>query len=255
MENLNNSIVTINNSLELYNSKNYLINRNSEDIDLFCFNLIEAALLFKNVNKTENEAKIIAVQFRRKIERTYSHITLERIEQVLFDANYGEESYVSVNGLVKCLEKFELNRDCIENKKKEIEQDQQKLDELRRLKWELEHKEYIKQENIEKRINERYEQWKATGNFFDFNNETWQYIFENGLYDWSDAEIKHCEEIAVIKTRERLEQMKSRAKKYHDNDRIIRLNDIILNSIKKESLFEKMNKYQLTIVYFKNKDN
>ena len=47
MENLNNSIVTINNSLELYNSKNYLINRNSEDIDLFCFNLIEAALLFK----------------------------------------------------------------------------------------------------------------------------------------------------------------------------------------------------------------
>ena len=43
-------------------------------------------------------------------------------------------------------------------------------------------------------------------------------FFENGLYDWSDAEIKHCEEIAVIKTRERLEQMKSRAKKYHDND-------------------------------------
>ena len=80
-------------------------------------------------------------------------------------------------------------------------------------------------------------------------------FFENGLYDWSDAEIKHCEEIAVIKTRERLEQMKSRAKKYHDNDRIIRLNDIILNSIKKESLFEKMNKYQLTIVYFKNKDS
>ena len=38
-------------------------------------------------------------------------------------------------------------------------------------------------------------------------------FLKNGLYDWSDAEIKHCEEIAVIKTRERLEQMKSRAKK------------------------------------------
>ena len=83
--NNNNLAVQQPQQLAKYEPKYYVAVLSEPNILEACQVMIDKALLFKGNNKTENEASLMAVMFKEKIQKSYSHLTLEQIDETLFD--------------------------------------------------------------------------------------------------------------------------------------------------------------------------
>lgn len=236
--------------LAKYEPKYYVAVLSESNILEACQVMIDKALLFKGNNKTENEAGIMAVMFKEKIQKSYSHLTLEQIDETLFDNNYGEGFGVSVLSLVSALEKSELHRQNLENKRKIIERE--KEEEMKKI-HEFQQQEREKQNTPEVRkqkVNGIYKEWLEGGKLHDYNNECFGWIIENELYDWSAQEREKAKRIAITRTKEIFRQMKERAEKSFDFEKIKQLNTMLYSSLEEQELFDKFNKEELTLVYF-----
>ena len=236
--------------LAKYEPKYYVAVLSESNILEACQVMIDKALLFKGNNKTENEAGIMAVMFKEKIQKSYSHLTLEQIDETLFDNNYGEGFGVSVLSLVSALEKSELHRQNLENKRKIIERE--KEEEMKKI-HEFQQQEREKQNTPEVRkqkVNGIYKEWLEGGKLHDYNNECFGWIIENELYDWSAQEREKAKGNAITRTKEIFRQMKARAEKTFDFEKIKQLNTMLYSSLEEQELFDKFNKEELTLVYF-----
>lgn len=248
--NNNNLAVQQPQQLAKYEPKYYVAVLSESNILEACQVMIDKALLFKGNNKTENEASLMAVMLKEKIQKSYSHLTLEQIDETLFDNNYGEGFGVSVLSLVSALEKSELHRQSLENKRKIIERERE--EEMKKI-HEFQQQEREKQNTPEARkqkVNGIYKEWLEGGKLHDYNNECFGWIIENELYDWSAQEREKAKRIATTRTKEIFRQMKARAEKSFDFEKVKQLQAIVYSTLEEQELFDKFNKEELTLVYF-----
>lgn len=158
------------------------------------------------------------------------------------DNKYGEGFNVSVKGLVDVLDiqLFEIN----------------KANKLRELALKNEAKTPLLADNRteeEKQlaiVQKAYEAYLEYDFFFDLNNEIFQFIFENGLYDWSEEEDSRASKIAMLKTKEYEENRLSKAKKSFSLKEVGSISDIINTNICKSDSFASINKTEHVKIYF-----
>ena len=234
---------------KLYNPQCYVISR--KDIDKVkqtdslldkCFQILTKAFIYKGLNIDSEKIKSMAVLFREDITKKYAYVSIFKIEEVLQENKYGEGFNVSIKGLVDILDThlFEINK---ANKLRAIELEREantplladtRTDEERQLAI----------------VQKAYESYLQNGVFFDFNNEIFQFILENGMYDWTEQEIKLAEGFAKLKARELEEKRLSKAKLSFSLKEADSINNIITNNICLSPYFENINKGQLVKIYF-----
>ena len=207
-----------------------------------CYQILTKAYIYKGLNIDSEKIKSMAVLFCEDITKKYGYVSIFKIEEVLQDNKYGEGFNVSVKGLIDVLDTnlYETN----------------KANKLRAIELERETNTPLLSDNRteeEKQlaiVQKAYESYLQNGVFFDFNNEIFQFILENGLYDWSEQEIKLAEGVAKLKAKELEGKRLSKAKTALSLKEANSINNIIVNNICLSPYFENINKNHLVKIYF-----
>ena len=234
----------------LYHPQCYVISRkNIDDIknqnSLLdkCFQILTKAFVYKGLNIDSEKIKSMASLLLEDITKKYGYVSIFKIEEVLQENKYGEGFNVSIKGLIDVLDThlFEINK---VNKLRELA-----------LKREADTPLLADNRTDEERqlaiVQKAYESYLQNGVFFDFNNEIFQFILENGLYDWSEQEIKLAEGVAKLKAKELEGKRLSKAKASLSLREADSINNIIVNNICLSPYFENINKKELVKIYFK----
>lgn len=235
---------------KLFNSQCYVVNRQSIDkiknqnslLDK-CFQILTKAYIYKGLNIDSEKIKSMAVLFCEDITKKYGYVSIFKIEEVLQDNKYGEGFNVSIKGLIDVLDThlFEINK---ANKLRELalkrEENSLLLADTR-----------TEEERQLAIVQKAYESYLQNGVFFDFNNEIFQFILENGLYDWSDEEIQRAELIAKCKTKEFVSTKLSKARMTLNDKEARSLSVILKTDIRKYDCFGSINKTELVKLFFK----
>lgn len=234
---------------QLYNPQCYVISR--KDIDKvkqtdsllkICFQILTKAYIYKGLNIDSEKIKSMAVLFCEDISKKYGYVSIFKIEEVLQENKYGEGFNVSIKGLIDVLDThlYQIN----------------KANKLRELALKRERNTPLLADNRtdEERqlaiVQKAYDSFLNYGSFFDFNNEIFQFILENGLYDWSEQEIKLAEGFAKVKAKELEGKRLSKAKTALSLKEADSINNIIVNNICLSPYFENINKNHLVKIYF-----
>ena len=226
----------------LYNPQCYVKARNQEKVFSICTEIITKAVLYKGLQKSEAEIVLIANLFCEEIKKKYSYVSIWKIAEVLQDSKYGEGFNVSVKGLIDVLDThlYEIN----------------KANKLRQIALQNDAKTPLLEDNRTEEqkklcfVQKAYESYLINGVFFDFNNEIFQFILENGMYDWSEQEIKLAEGVAKLKAKELEGKRLSKAKTALSLKEANSINNIIVNNICLSPYFENINKNHLVKIYF-----
>lgn len=229
----------------LYNPQCYVSSRvqiNQNSLLDKCFQIITKAFVYKGLNIDSEKIKSMSMLFCEDISKKFGYVSIYKIEEVLQDNKYGEGFNVSVKGLVDVLDiqLFEIN----------------KANKLRELALKNEAKTPLLADNRteeEKQlavVQKAYEAYLEYDFFFDLNNEVFQFIFENGLYDWSEEEDSRASKIAMLKTKEYEENRLSKAKKSFSLKEVGSISDIINTNICKSDSFASINKTEHVKIYF-----
>lgn len=226
----------------LYNPQCYVKARNHEKVFSICTEIITKAVLYKGLQKSEAEIVLIANLFCEEIKKKYSYVSIWKIAEVLQDSKYGEGFNVSVKGLIDVLDThlYEIN----------------KANKLRQIALQNDAKTPLLEDNRTEEqkklcfVQKAYESYLINGVFFDFNNEIFQFILENGMYDWSDEEIQRAELIAKCKAKEIAGMKLSKARMTFDNKEAQSLSEILKTDIRKYDCFGSINKTELVKLFF-----
>lgn len=226
----------------LYNPQCYVKARNQEKVFSICTEIITKAVLYKGLQKSEAEIVLIANLFCEEIKKKYSYVSIWKIAEVLQEYKYGEGFNVSVKGLIDILDAqlYEINK---ANKKRAIEL-------AREAKTPLLADTRTEEEKAMSFIQKAYDSFLKYGYFIDLNNAIFQFILENGLYDWSEEEQKQAEIIAISKANEIEETRLSRAKRTFAMNDIKTISNLLKNGICKSDSFGNINKTELVKLYF-----
>lgn len=234
---------------KLFNPQCYVLSRkmidklkNENSLLDKCFQILTKAYVYKGLNIDFEKIKSMAVLFCEDITKKYGYVSIFKIAEVLQDSKYGEGFNVSVKALIDVLDThlYELNKD---NKLRAIELERKantpllsdnRTDEERQLAI----------------VQKAYESYLRNGVFFDFNNEIFQFILENGMYDWSDEEHRLAESYAKLKARDFEEKRLYKAKKSHSLKDVYSIGNIINNNICNSPYFGSINKTEHVKMYF-----
>lgn len=227
----------------LYNPQCYVKARSQEKVFSICTEIITKAVLYKGLQKSEAEIVLISNLFYEDIKKKYSYVSIWKIAEVLQDSKYGEGFNVSVKGLIDVLDThlYEVNK---ANKLRAIELERESSTPL----LSDNRTEEEKQLAI---VQKAYESYLINGFIFDFNNEIFQFILENGMYDWSDEEIQRAEAIAKSRAKEIADKKLSKARMTLDNKEAQSLSEILKTDIRKYDNFGSINKTELVKLFFK----
>ena len=233
----------------LYHPQCYVISRkNIDDIknqnSLLdkCFQILTKAFVYKGLNIDSEKIKSMASLLLEDISKKYAYVSIFKIEEVLQENKYGEGFNVSIKGLIDVLDihLYQINK---ANKLRELA-----------LKREADIPLLADTRTDEERqlaiAQKAYDSFLNYGSFFDFNNEIFQFILENGLYDWSEQEIKLAEGVAKVKAKELEEKRLSKAKASLSLKEADSINNIIVNNICLSPYFENINKKELVKTFF-----
>lgn len=236
---------------KLFNPQCYVLSRkridkvkNENSLLDKCFQILTKAFVYKGLNIDSEKIKSMAVLFCEDITKKYGYVSIFKIEEVLQDNKYGEGFNVSIKGLIDVLDThlYELNK---ANKLRAIELEREantpllsdnRTDEERQLAI----------------VQKAYESYLRNGVFFDFNNEIFQFVLENELYDWSEQEIKLAEGVAKAKAKELEEKRLSKAKASYSLKDVDSISNIINNNICNSPYFGSINKTEHVKMYFKH---
>lgn len=234
----------------LYHPQCYVISRkNIDDIknqnSLLdkCFQILTKAFVYKGLNIDSEKIKSMASLLLEDISKKYAYVSIFKIEEVLQENKYGEGFNVSIKGLIDVLDThlFEINK---ANKLRELA-----------LKREADTPLLADNRTDEERqlaiVQKAYESYLQNGVFFDFNNGIFQFILENGMYDWSDEEMQRAELIAKCKAKEIAGIKLTKARQTLDNKEARSLSVIIRTDIRKHDSFGNINKTELVKLFFK----
>lgn len=208
-----------------------------------CLQILTKAYIYKGLNIDSEKIKSMAVLLLEEISKKYAYVSIFKIEEVLQDNKYGEGFNVSIKGLIDVLDThlYEIN----------------KANKLRAIELEREAKTPLLSDNRtdEERqlaiVNNAYKSYLRKETFFDFNNKIFQFILENGLYDWSDEEMQRAELIAKSKAKEFAGRELTKARRALDNKEARSLSEIIKTDIRKHDSFGDFNKTELVKLFFK----
>lgn len=207
-----------------------------------CFQILTKAYIYKGLNIDSEKIKSMAVLFCEDITKKYGYVSIFKIEEVLQENKYGEGFNVSVKGLIDVLDThlYEVN----------------KANKLRAIELERESNTPLLSDNRtnEERqlaiVQKAYESYLINGFIFDFNNEIFQFVLENGMYDWSDEEIQRAEAIAKSRAKEIADKKLSKARMTLDNKEAQSLSELLKTDIRKYDCFGSINKTELVKFFF-----
>ncbi|MDD2192658.1 MAG: hypothetical protein PHO12_09000, partial [Bacteroidales bacterium] len=207
-----------------------------------CFQILTKAYIYKGLNIDSEKIKSMAVLFCEDITKKYGYVSIFKIDEVLQENKYGEGFNVSIKGLIDVLDThlYEIN----------------KANKLRAIELEREANTPLLSDNRteeEKQlaiVQKAYESYLQNGVFFDFNNEIFQFILENGMYDWSDEEMQRAELIAKSKAKEFVGTKLSKARMTLNDKEARSLSKIIKTDIRKHDSFGNINKTELVKLFF-----
>ena len=233
----------------LYHPQCYVISRkNIDDIknqnSLLdkCFQILTKAFVYKGLNIDSEKIKSMASLLLEDITKKYGYVSIFKIEEVLQENKYGEGFNVSIKGLIDVLDihLYQIN----------------KANKLRELALKIEANTPLLADNRTEEqkklcfVQKAYDSFLNYGSFFDFNNEIFQFVLENELYDWSEQEIKLAEGVAKVKANELEAKRLSKAKASLSLKEADSINNIIVNNICLSPYFENINKKELVKTFF-----
>ena len=235
----------------LYHPQCYVISRkNIDDIknqnSLLdkCFQILTKAFVYKGLNIDSEKIKSMASLLLEDISKKYAYVSIFKIEEVLQENKYGEGFNVSIKGLIDVLDThlYQINK---ANKLRELA-----------LKREADTPLLADNRTEEQKklcfVQKAYESYLRNGVFFDFNNEIFQFVLENELYDWSEQVIKLAAGLAKAKAKELEEKRLSKAKASLSLKEADSINNIIVNNICNSPYFGSINKTEHVKMYFKH---
>ena len=228
-----------------YSPNCYIQNISDEITYRECLKIVVKAILFKGVNKTEEEEKAITLMFIESLKNNYSYLTIELINKTLLKNNYGEGFSVSPASLISCIEK-DLYLTNLENKKKES---QRKLEEERP---KIFLPEIPQHKQDEKYLRQCYEDFLTRNSFFCWGDNLFNIIKKYNLYYFSEEEQEKATRRAKNITIKFLCKKKKEAKTTFSLKEAQAISKIIVNDVTQYFSYEDYYKRELCRIYFEN---